>query len=77
MAVVFNAPAITPSAGDIVSLAFQNAGTGALAGGVATFGQVFQAGDLPAGAELVARIGGADVPLQLDAIPFFWGVSKS
>jgi len=65
MAVVFNAP-VASQPGDIVGLAFQNAGAAALEGGITTFGQVFQAGDLPAGGGLVARIGGVEVAVQMD-----------
>jgi hypothetical protein len=62
------APAL--SAGEIVGLTLQNAGAGVLAAGVATFGQAFLAGDVPAGSSLVARIGGALVPVQMDAKTF-------
>ena len=62
------APAL--SANEIVGVTFQNAGQGSLAAGVATFGQAFQAGDLPAGSTLQARIGGAIVPVQVDAKTF-------
>ncbi|WP_073137547.1 beta strand repeat-containing protein [Muricoccus roseus] len=44
----------------------QNAGKAELAGGVTTLGQVFQAGHVPAGTSLVAWIGGAAVPVQMD-----------
>jgi Ca2+-binding RTX toxin-like protein len=50
----------------IVGLTLQNAGAGTLQTGVTTFGQVFQAGDLPAGQGLVARVGGSTVPVQVD-----------
>jgi Ca2+-binding RTX toxin-like protein len=50
----------------IVGLTLQNAGTGSLQAGVTTLGQIFQAGDVPAGQGLVARIGGVSVPVQLD-----------
>ncbi|MDO9710536.1 beta strand repeat-containing protein [Paracraurococcus lichenis] len=53
-------------AGDLASLAFQNAGTATLAGGITTFGQSFLQGELPAGTGLVARIGGQAVSVQLD-----------
>jgi Ca2+-binding RTX toxin-like protein len=65
MATVKLAAPVALAAGDIVGLGLQNAGAGPLAAGVATFGQAFQQGDLPAGATLVARIGGQDVPVQL------------
>lgn len=55
-----------PSAAAIVGLTLQNAGAGPLQAGVTTLGQVFQAGDVPAGQGLVARIGGSTVPVQLD-----------
>jgi Ca2+-binding RTX toxin-like protein len=51
--------------GDVVGIGLHNAGAGTLAAGVATFGQAFQQGDVPAGAALVARIGGAHVPVQM------------
>jgi Ca2+-binding RTX toxin-like protein len=50
----------------IVGLTLQNAGTGSLQAGVTTLGQIFQAGDVPSGQGLVARIGGATVPVQID-----------
>lgn len=50
----------------IVGLTLQNAGSGPLQAGVTTLGQIFQAGDVPAGQGLVARIGGVSVPVQLD-----------
>lgn len=65
MPVVFNAPAVSQP-GDIVGLAFQNAGAATLQGGITTFGQVFQAGDMPAGGQLTARVGGVEVPVQMD-----------
>ncbi|MFL1463411.1 beta strand repeat-containing protein [Roseococcus sp. DSY-14] len=58
------------NASDITGVILENAGAGVLAAGVATFGQTFVAGDLPAGAALVARIGGVDVPVQVDAKTF-------
>jgi Ca2+-binding RTX toxin-like protein len=65
MPVVFNAP-VTSQPGDIVGLAFQNAGAATLQGGITTFGQVFQAGDMPAGGQLTARVGGVEVAVQMD-----------
>jgi hypothetical protein len=58
--------ATTATAAQIVGLSLQNAGSGALAAGVTDLAQVFQAGDLPAGTGLVARVGGVVVPVQLD-----------
>lgn len=58
------------AAGEIVGVTFQNAGAGTLTAGVATFGQAFVAGDLQAGATLMARIGGTLVPVQVDAKTF-------
>lgn len=58
------------AAGEIVGVTLQNAGAGSLAAGVTTFGQAFVAGDLQAGATLMARIGGALVPVQVDAKTF-------
>lgn len=59
-------PALLPA--EIVGLSFQNAGAGTLAAGVATFGQAFVRGDVPAGAgHLTARLGtGEVVPVQMD-----------
>jgi hypothetical protein len=54
------------SAGDIVSLKLQNAGAATLVGGVTTFGQVFEQGDLPRGGGLVAEINGKTVAVQVD-----------
>ena len=53
-------------AGDIVALKLQNAGAATLRGGVTTFGQVFEQGDLPKGAGLVAEIGGKTIAVQVD-----------
>lgn len=50
----------------IVDISLENAGKAALDGGIATFGQVFNQGDLPAGQTLVAMVGGRPVPVQLD-----------
>ncbi|NKE45446.1 hypothetical protein HB662_11720 [Roseomonas frigidaquae] len=47
-------------------LVLQNAGGGPLAAGIATFGQVFQQGEVPAGASLVAQQGGTALPVQMD-----------
>ncbi|MGK7869304.1 hypothetical protein [Falsiroseomonas sp. E2-1-a20] len=53
--------------GDIVALLLE--GSGAPAGAVVTFGQVFKAGDLPRGAGLVARLAdGAGLPVQADVL---------
>ncbi|MCR0985347.1 hypothetical protein, partial [Roseomonas populi] len=41
------------------AITYENAGQGKLAGGVATFGQVFAKGELPAGAGLIETINGA------------------
>lgn len=57
---------MTTAPATIVALTLQNAGAGSLQAGVTTLGQVFQAGDLPAGQGLVARIGGSTVPVQVD-----------
>jgi Ca2+-binding RTX toxin-like protein len=55
--------------GDIVSLGIQNAGAATLQSGIATFGQVFRQGDVPAGQALVGRTAsGAVVPVQLDVV---------
>ncbi|MDO9498814.1 MAG: calcium-binding protein, partial [Falsiroseomonas sp.] len=47
-------------------IVLQNAGSGSLDGGIATFGQVFLRGDVPAGAELTAQGGGLSLPVQMD-----------
>jgi hypothetical protein len=47
-------------------VAFQNAGAASLAAGIATFGQVFQRGEIPSGATLVAKDGAVTVPIQMD-----------
>ena len=47
-------------------VAFQNAGAAKLAAGIATFGQVFQRGEIPSGATLVAKDGAVTVPIQMD-----------
>jgi hypothetical protein len=52
--------------GDAPVFTLENAGAGVLGKGIATLGQVFAQGELPAGAGLVARIGGAAVPVQVD-----------
>lgn len=52
--------------GGIVSMRLENAGDGMLAGGIATFGQVFQQGELPAGSGLAATIAGAAAGVQID-----------
>jgi hypothetical protein len=48
------------------TLILENAGAGALAGGVTTLGQVFLPGELTGGSGLVARHGSAVLPVQLD-----------
>lgn len=52
--------------GGIVSLRLENAGQGTLAGGIATFGQVFQPGEIPAGGGLAATIAGVTAGIQMD-----------
>ncbi|MBY0339177.1 MAG: hypothetical protein K2X11_21365 [Acetobacteraceae bacterium] len=56
------------SAGDIVAVALQNAGAATLGSGIATFGQVFERGDLPAGTGLVARTAQGAVAVQMDVV---------
>jgi Ca2+-binding RTX toxin-like protein len=51
---------------DVAALKLQNAGATTLAAGLTTFGQVFEQGTLSAGGELVARIGLANVAVQVD-----------
>lgn len=52
--------------GTVVGVTVQNAGAGTLGGGVATFGQAFAAGDMPAGKGLATVINGVTVPVQVD-----------
>jgi SdrD B-like protein/hemolysin type calcium-binding protein len=52
--------------GDVVGLLLQNAGSSALAAREITFGQVFAPGQVPAGSQLVATIGGQQTPVQMD-----------
>ena len=71
-------PPVTPSgedaptppqpsqAGDIVGLVLQNPGDTALPAREITFGQEFAAGQVSVGEQLVARINGQDVPVQMD-----------
>ncbi|MBU8536745.1 carbohydrate-binding domain-containing protein [Falsiroseomonas tokyonensis] len=47
-------------------LVFQNAGAGRLGDGIATFGQVFQRGEVPAGATVTARDGATSLAVQMD-----------
>jgi hypothetical protein len=46
-----------------LALSFQNAGAAALAGGITTFGQTFEQGQIPAGSGLVASVGGVSMPV--------------
>lgn len=50
----------------ITSVVFQNAGVTSLVGGLTSFGQTFQAGDLHPGQTLYAELGGRLVPVQVD-----------
>ena len=47
-------------------LVLQNAGTSPLAAGIATFGQVFKPGEIPAGGTLHVRDGAQALPVQMD-----------
>lgn len=47
-------------------LVFQNAGTGTLQAGIATFGQTFQRGEVPADSSLIVMAGGTALPVQMD-----------
>lgn len=62
------APPAAARPGDVVGVSFQNAGAGALGAGVATFGQAFVRGDVPAGTgQLSARLpGGESLAVQMD-----------
>jgi Ca2+-binding RTX toxin-like protein len=56
----------TTAPGSVAIVTLQNAGAGALEGGVTVFGQSFAMGEVPAGARLTAVIDGVEVPVQLD-----------
>ncbi len=53
-------------ASDVAALKVQNAGSGVLASGLTTFGQVFEQGSLATTEGLVARIGQTNVAVQVD-----------
>ncbi len=53
--------------GDVVGLIIENLASQALPASPLTFGQAFLPKTVPAGSGLVARIGGKDVPVQVDA----------
>jgi Ca2+-binding RTX toxin-like protein len=61
-----NTAAYIANLGGISAVSFENAGVTTLTGGITTFGQVFERGELPPAADLVGRIGGVEVPLQFD-----------
>ncbi|WP_149537287.1 beta strand repeat-containing protein [Siccirubricoccus phaeus] len=50
----------------IGTFTLENAGTATLGAGITSLGQVFAAGEVPAGGKLLARIGTSLVPVQLD-----------
>ena len=52
--------------GDIVGLLLKNTGTGVEKSGYATFGEVFESGDVMPGDKLVARINGLAYAVQMD-----------
>ena len=52
--------------GEIVGLALQNPTAAALAAQYVSFGEVFKAGAVPAGSQLVAIVNGTDIPVQMD-----------
>ena len=52
--------------GDIVGLLLKNTGTGVEKSGYATFGKVFESGDVMPGDRLVARINGLAYAVQMD-----------
>ena len=54
-------------AGDVVGLIAENLAGNKLPATPLTFGQAFLPGGVPAGARLVARVGGKDLPVQVDA----------
>ncbi|OYW09843.1 MAG: hypothetical protein B7Z53_02145 [Rhodospirillales bacterium 12-71-4] len=47
-------------------MVFQNAGTAPLAAGVATFGETFQKGEIPAGSTVTVLHGSTTLPVQMD-----------
>lgn len=49
-----------------VKIFYENSGSSILSGGMTTLGTVFISGQVPAGQDLVARINGATVPVQMD-----------
>ncbi|MBF0392436.1 MAG: cadherin-like domain-containing protein [Alphaproteobacteria bacterium] len=51
---------------EIVGLRLQGTDGALPAGRVVTFGEVFASGEIPAGQGLVARMGGTEVPVQMD-----------
>ncbi|MCO6414974.1 M10 family metallopeptidase C-terminal domain-containing protein [Siccirubricoccus sp. KC 17139] len=57
---------VAPTTSMIGHFVLENAGAGPLGAGIATLGQLFAAGEVPAGATLLARIGDSLVPVQLD-----------
>ncbi len=62
------APKLTEAVGDdeIVAVLVDNLSGIAQPAGLMTFGQIFAAGDLPAGSDLVATIGGLEMASQMD-----------
>jgi hypothetical protein len=54
------------SSGQTVRFFYENAGKATLPAGIISHGTVFQAGELPSGQSLVAKIGGANVSVQVD-----------
>ncbi len=62
--VPYIAPPCPERPGDIVGVILE----GAAPEGVSVFGQAFRPGDLPSGAGLAARLGGRDIPAQVDVL---------
>ncbi|MBX9701106.1 MAG: calcium-binding protein, partial [Acetobacteraceae bacterium] len=60
------ATALARTAGGIAVVTLENAGAATLGRGVTTLGQTFAQGEVPAGGTLMAQIGRASVPVQID-----------
>jgi|GEM_PF-1360396 len=56
----------TAAKGAVSQVTFQNAGAALLAGGVTTFGQTFERGEVSSGSGVVASVGGTAAAVQMD-----------